>query len=114
MEDAPSWFKIPKSESPDIWIHVYQNTNGQTSWSSMDDPVVLLERNLYGHPLAGLLWERQFEKVPLEHGWEKVLNWECFCQPSKRTILISVCGRYQTGRQDTKHGTDMENLHERR
>ena len=26
----------------------------------MEDPVVPLERNLYGHPLAGLLWERQF------------------------------------------------------
>ena len=44
----------------------------------MEDPVVPLERNLYGHPLAGLLWERQFEKVLLEHGWEKVPNWECF------------------------------------
>ena len=32
------------------------------SWSSMEDPVVPLERNLYGHPLAGLLWERQFAK----------------------------------------------------
>ena len=32
----------------------------------MEDPVVPLERNLYGHPLAGLLWERQFEKVPIE------------------------------------------------
>ena len=30
--------------------------------SSMEDPVVLLERNLYGHALAGLLWERQVEK----------------------------------------------------
>ena len=29
----------------------------------MEDPVVPLERNLYGHPLAGLLWERQFEKI---------------------------------------------------
>ena len=28
------------------------------SWSSMEDLVVPLERNLYGHPLAGLLWER--------------------------------------------------------
>ena len=27
---------------------------------------------MYGHPLAGLLWERHFEKVLLEHGWEKV------------------------------------------
>ena len=40
----------------------------------------LLKGNLYGHPLAGLLWERQFEKVLLKHGWEKIPNWEClFC-----------------------------------
>ena len=38
---------------------------------SMEDPVVLLERNLYGHPLAGLLWERQFEKILLKYGWRK-------------------------------------------
>ena len=40
------------------------------SWKiccSMEDPVVLLERNLYGHFLAGLLWERQFEKVLFEN-----------------------------------------------
>ena len=36
------------------------------SLSSMEDPVVPFERNLYGHPLAGLLWERQFEKHPTE------------------------------------------------
>ena len=33
--------------------------------SSMEDPVVPLERNLYGHPLAGVLWEKQFEKILL-------------------------------------------------
>ena len=44
----------------------------------MEDRVVPLERNLYGHPLAGLLWERQFEKVLLKYGWEKVSNWQCF------------------------------------
>ena len=37
----------------------------------MEDPVVPLERNLYGHPLAGLLWETQFEKILLKDGWEK-------------------------------------------
>ena len=37
----------------------------------MEDPVVPLERNLYGHLLEGLLWERQFEKILLKHGWEK-------------------------------------------
>ena len=55
----------------------------------MEDPVVPLNRNLYGHPLAGLLWEGQIEKVLLEHGWEKVPNWEC--------------GRHKSGWEETKH-----------
>ena len=46
--------------------YVYHDTNGRKSWSSMEDPVVLVERNLYGQTLAGLLWERQFEKVLLK------------------------------------------------
>ena len=76
MEDAHKLLKIPKSECPDIWIRLPRH-KWPKSWSSMEDPVVPLERNLYGHPLAGLLWERQFEKILLQHGWEKVSNWEC-------------------------------------
>ena len=54
----------------------------------MEDPIV---RNLYGHLLAGLLWERQFEKVLLKYGWEKVPNWECsFVNLEKGTILVCV------------------------
>ena len=71
MEDAHKLLKIPKSECPDIWIRLPRH-KWPKSWSSMEDPVVPLERNLYGHPLAGLLWERQFEKVLLKHGWEKI------------------------------------------
>ena len=73
MEDAHKLLKIPKSECPDIWISLPRH-KWPKSWSSMEDPVVPLERNLYGHPLAGLLWERQFEKVLLKHGWEKIPN----------------------------------------
>ena len=76
MEDAHKLLKVPKSECPDIWIRLPRH-KWPKSWSSMEDPVVPLERNLYGHPLAGLLWERQFEKVLLKHGWEKIPNWEC-------------------------------------
>ena len=58
MEDAPSLLKIPKSECSDIWIRP-QRHKWPKSWSSMEeDPVVPLERNLYDHPLAGLLWEK--------------------------------------------------------
>ena len=57
--------------------YVFHDANGQTHGANIEDPVVLLERNLYGHPLAGLLWERQFEESVLELGWENVPNWEC-------------------------------------
>ena len=84
--------KIPKSECPDTWIRLPRH-KWPKSWSSMEDPVVPLERNLYGHLLAGLLWERQFEKILLKHGWEKIPNWEClFVHREKRIILIFVCG----------------------
>ena len=56
----------------------------------MEDPVVPLERNLYGHLLAGLLWERQFEKILLKHGWEKIPNWECLFVLREKGLLLSV------------------------
>ena len=67
MEDAPKLLKIPKSECPDIWIRLPRH-KWPKSWSSMEDPVVPLERNLYGHPMAGLLRERQFEDILFNHG----------------------------------------------
>ena len=54
MEDAHKLLKIPQSECPDIWIRLPRH-KWPKSWSNMEDPVVLPERNLYGHPLAGLL-----------------------------------------------------------
>ena len=68
VEDAPSLL-IPKSECPDIWIRLPKH-KWPKSLSSMEDPVVLLERKLYGHLLAELSRERQVEKVLLEHGWD--------------------------------------------
>ena len=81
--------KIPKSECPDIWIRLPRQ-KWPKSWSSMEDPVVPLERNLYGHPLAGLLWERQFEKILLKHGWEKIPNWECLFVHREIGLCLSV------------------------
>ena len=89
MEDAHKLLKIPKSECPDIWIRLPRH-KWPKSWSSMEDPVVPLERNLYGHPLAGLLWERKFEKILLKHGWEKIPNWEGLFVHREKGKFLSV------------------------
>ena len=90
MKDAPKSLNIPESECPDIRIRLPQH-KWPKSWSSLEDPVVPLERNLYGHPLAGLLWERQFEKILLQHGWEKVFSWECLFVHRQKGLFLSVC-----------------------
>ena len=89
MEDAHKLLKIHKSECPDIWNRPPRH-KWPKSWSSLEDPVVPLERNLYGHLLAGLLWERQFEKILLKHGWEKIPNWECLFVHRKKGLFFSV------------------------
>ena len=114
LEDAPTLLKIPESECPDIWIRLPKH-KWTKSWSSVEDPVVLLERNLYGHPLAGLFRERQFEKVLLEHGCEKVSNWECLFVNRARGLFLTVhVDDFQNGRKNIKPGSDLETFDERR
>ena len=55
----------------------------------MEDPVVLLERNLYGHPLAGLLWERHFEKVLLFTDGKQIQIGNADLQTVKKGLLLS-------------------------
>ena len=56
--------------------------------------------------------ERQFEKVQLKYGWEKVSNWECIFVHREKGLFLSVyvdeinrlernktlirCGKYST------------------
>ena len=89
MEDAHKLLKIPKSKRPNIWIRPPRH-KWPKSWSSIEDAVVPLERNLYGHPLAGLLWEKQFQKILLKYGSEKVSNWECLLVHREKGLLLSV------------------------
>ena len=89
MEDAPKLLQVPKSECPDIWIRLPRH-QWHKSWSSMEDPVVPLQRNPYGHLLAGLLWERQFEKILSKYGWEKVSNWDCLFVHREKGLFLSV------------------------
>ena len=54
VEDASKLLKISRSECPYNWIRLPRH-KWPKSWSSMEDPVVPLARNLYGHPLTKLL-----------------------------------------------------------
>ena len=51
MKDTHKLLKNPKSECPAIWIRLPRH-KWPKSWSSMEDPVVPLERKLHGHPLS--------------------------------------------------------------
>ena len=102
MEDAPTLLKIPKSECPEILIRVPKH-KWPKSWSSMEDPVVPLERNLYGHPLAGLLWERQFENFLMKYGWRKVpkIGNAFSLTEEKDYSCLCMWTIYKTGWQET-------------
>ena len=87
--DAVSAFAQVKLEGA-----VFHDTNGRKAWENIEDPVVPLERNSYGHPLAGLLRERQFEEVLFELGWEKEtkLGMSCLFIEKKFFFFICLCG----------------------
>ena len=96
--------KIPKSECPHTWIGLPKHKWPKSS-SSMEDPVVLFDWNLYGHGNYGKGNLRKFYLNTVE---EKFFLGMFICPPSERTTLIIVCGRYQNGRQDRKHRTDLD------
>ena len=86
MEDAPKLLIIPTPQSPDIWMRLPRH-KWPKSWSNIEDPVVSLERNLYGHPPAGLLWEGQLEEVPSRH--VDGTRYRNVCASSAMSILVS-------------------------
>ena len=84
--------KIIRNSKIGVSRHLDSSTTTQMAkiMVQYEDPVVPLERNLYGHPLAGLLWERQFDKILLKHGWEKIPNWECLFVHREKGLFFSV------------------------
>ena len=70
MWSAPRLLRLPE-ECPEFWIRIPPRQR-PNSWDIIHDPVVLLQRHLYGSPIGQpLLWERKLEEMPFETGWEK-------------------------------------------
>ena len=107
------WKMLQNYWCPDIWVRLPRH-KWPVSWSSMEDPVVPLERNLYGHPLAGLLMGKAIWENPIEtwlgEGFQVGM---LIRSPWRRVILICVCGRHQIGWKETKHWPNVESTCER-
>ena len=73
-----TWVHLPRNRWPPGWEDKY------------DKPVVKLQRNLYGHKLAGLLWFKFAEKIILEAGFEKVIVWECLYYHREKKLFLSI------------------------
>jgi hypothetical protein len=72
-----TWIKLPPHRRPKSWEHI-------------QDPVCPLNLNLYGHPLAGLLWEKHQESILMKVGFEKIVGWEYLYVHSKDALFISA------------------------
>ena len=66
------------------------------SWSDIEEPLDPLERNLYGLPLARLLWKRQLEKSSFGTGNANFVHREQGLFPSVYVDDITMAGRKQS------------------
>ena len=69
LKDMARLLKLPQNKCPVIWIRIPKQR--WPKWwfdKGLKDPVVPLEVNLYGQPLAGLLWETYLEEKLFQIG----------------------------------------------
>ena len=78
-----------KSIQPETWISLPRNRRPK-EWDNIDQPVVKLLCNLYGHPLAGLIWEKHCHRAILGAGFEQNPGWECLLVHNKKQLYLSV------------------------
>ena len=77
QKPVETWITLPPSRRP-------------TSWCSIEFPVCKLKLNLYGHPVAGLIWELYCRHAILELGFEPVKSWECLYVHRQKGLFLSV------------------------
>lgn len=57
----------------------------------METPACLLRRNLYGHKLAGVLWQKHAEDIIINKlEIDKLLSWECLYVHREEQLYLSV------------------------
>ena len=90
MEDAP---KLLKHSQIGMSRHVDSSTTTQNGQNH--GPVWKIQSFLLSEICMVILWQDcygrgNFEKIHLQHGWEKVSNWECSFVHSEKGLFLSV------------------------
>ena len=81
-EFVDTWVQLPRNRWPASWHVKFANCDSP--------PVCPLRRNLYGHKLAGLLWQKHEENIILSLGFEKLMEWECLYVNRSEKLFLSV------------------------
>jgi len=74
FKDAAKLLGLKEDQFPKTYISLPANRRPKW-WDKIEDPVVELKINLYGHPLGGLIWEKHLENKLKALGWEAVPSW---------------------------------------
>ena len=77
--------------------YVFHDTHGLNPGEKFKTLVILLEPNLYGHPLAGLQRERQSEEVLLH-------------RKQGLFFFIGLCGSINRGWREAEYGSHVEEI----
>ena len=72
MEDALTFFK-KLSQYAQIFRDVHQKHRWPKSWSNMEDRVVPLEKNLYGHPFGRTIMGKAISESSIGTGKSRTL-----------------------------------------
>jgi hypothetical protein len=72
-----TWASLPREIWPEWWA------------SKFRDPVVIVRKALYGHPLAGECWEDRCESKVLKSGFVKIKGWKsCYFHAGRKVLLV--------------------------
>ena len=80
--DTPTYVQLPEWQ----WNAAMREAHAKTGRR----PVCLLQRSLYGHPCAGLFWERRYKQVLKQAGFKEMIGWECPFYHNTYKVILSV------------------------
>ena len=91
VSEARRLLRLPEKECPHEWMGL-RPSRGPKMSDSIEESVVLLEQNLCGHPLAGMLWEGNFVERCSSNTGNKYHLGMTSRPPTFTTVLVRKCG----------------------